>query len=197
MPQVDYRDIPFNETAETRRRSQNNNQQTRIDSIIEDITRARQNRPRINSNDVFRGSAVARTVDSGERSFIQRHPFLFGITLLILVLAIVSMNSAVGDNNYVNSSHSARNIQQPAKTVSEIPIYIGWEEKTIDSEQNTYGQETEAVTPTEETETDGTNNVNTEMLPSVNEHPPAQLAEKQPRWMTDPPDVFMRTRYVK
>ncbi|MBE0427237.1 MAG: hypothetical protein IBX72_11420 [Nitrospirae bacterium] len=206
MPQVDYSHPPFNETAETRRRPQSNNQRTRLDSIIEDITRPRQNRPRINRNDVFRSSLKAPRAISYGRNFVETHPFLFGIMVFIVILAIVStlisgqnfpMNSAGGDSNYVNHSPSVRNIQEPATTATDIPIYTGWEEYTAGNEQNTEEREREAVTPPDETEIDSVNNVNTEVTPSVNKQQPAQLTEKQPRWMTDPPEVFMRTRYVR
>lgn len=97
MPQENYSHIPFNETAESRRgRHTRNNEQTRLDNIIgniiiiEDILGAIQVRPMTNRNDELSWIAIPRTINIDERSIIQKHPFLFGVALLIIVVAIVS-----------------------------------------------------------------------------------------------------------
>lgn len=205
MPQVDYSHIPFNETAETRRRPRTNNQQTRLDSIIGDITQARQNRPRINSNDVFRGSVTAHSVNSDNRSFIQTHPFLFFLTILIMIIAIISalgssqnfpMHSVIGNTNPVSQAMPAQNTQASPSPETNSTIYFGWQGDANNNEQNTEGQETE--TPYSESENDSVNDINTEVTPAASDQLPAQAADNhQPQWMTDPPDVFMRTRYVR
>lgn len=204
MPQVDYSHIPFNETAETRRRPQGNNQQTRVDSIIEDITRARQNRPRIDRNDELRSSVNTHSVSSDNRSFIQTHPFLFGLTMFIIILAIVSafisgqnfpLHSAGGNSNSLSQAMPIQNIEEPTTTVTNPPMYVGWEENTLGNEQDTEQQET--AIPDSGTETDRVNDVSTEVKTPINDQRTIQTDEKQPRWLTDPPDVFMRTDYVR
>jgi hypothetical protein len=247
MPQVDYSHIPFNETAETRRRPQDNNQQTRLDSIIEDITRSRQNRPRIDRTDVFRSGPNTCIVNSDERSFIQTHPILFGIELLILTIAIISsllsrrnfpISPFIANSKPVDQAMPVQSLPEPITTVPNATDVSQADNSEVNSQTNQVGEENapyqdtkpqQLTTEDEQNETQAGNSMGTESETTQNqdtepmettaddrqneiqsrnsmntERETTQNGEKvtqpkgnQPQWMTVPPRVFFRARYVR
>lgn len=178
MPQVDYTDIPVNETAEIRRTSVRSNSGNRIDSIIDEIKHTRRNRPQINTRDDrdYAGSNSVN-INRNNSSFIQTHPFLFGITLLILIIAIISSLASrqnfssppfIANIKPVDQTIPIQTAPEPIKTVpndANVSQVDNWEVNS--PYQDTEPQE--LTTDDRQNEIQAVNSVSTELEPTRND----------------------------
>lgn len=223
MPEVKDNRIPYNETAESRRPN-HEMLSTKTDQIIRNIIREVETQPppRIT---LAPQAAYIRPPMSENKSFRQRHPLLFYITIILLSIAVIyglrgkdNSHRSITSNT-VSQPREAQNVkaypkpQAPQSTQvvpvnqtypnhqvhpePEIKTEIYFPQKEVSNTQQKVTERHETVSFYNDSKIESAGHISREAQASINQERFEQPFERQPRWMTDPPEVFLRTRYLK